>query len=48
MKFPLSDPADLQANISLDDLVFRNHYEKLEGRRNLWQKAIDRMKKLLS
>ena len=48
MKFPLSDPADLQANISLDDLVFRNHYEKLEGRRNLWQKAIDRIKKLLS
>ena len=48
MKFPLSDPADLQANIFFDDLVFRNHYEKLEGRRNLWQKASDRMKKLLS
>jgi hypothetical protein len=48
IKFPLRDPADLQANIFFDDLVFRNHYEKLEGRRNLWQKASDRMKKLLS
>lgn len=48
MKFPLKKPSDPQSNVLCDDLVFQSHYEKLEGRRNLWHKIRDRMKKIFS
>jgi len=48
MKFPLKNPSDSQSNALCDDLVFQSHYEKLEGRRNLWHKIRDRMKKIFS
>jgi len=43
MLFPLDEPQQRSADPRLDGLVFRNHYEKLEGRRNLWQKLCDRV-----
>ena len=48
MKFPLKNPSEPQSNVPCDDLVFQSHYEKLEGRRNLWHKIRDRMKKIFS
>jgi hypothetical protein len=48
MKFPLKTPTTFQANIILDNVVFRSHYKRLESRRNLWQKASERLKKLFS
>jgi hypothetical protein len=48
MKFPLKTHSDSQSNVLCDDLVFQSHYEKLEGRRNLWHKIRDRMKKIFS
>ena len=48
MKFPLKNPSDPRSNVFCDDLVFQSHYEKLEGRRNLWHKIRDRMKKIFS
>lgn len=47
MTFPLNPPDRSEIAHELDDRVFRNHYEKLEGRRNLWQKARDRIRKLI-
>ena len=46
MAFPLIPPAKKEFDGRLDDQVFRNHYQKLEGRRNLWQKAHDRIRKM--
>jgi hypothetical protein len=46
MAFPLHPPLHETFEVSLDDRVFRNHYQKLEGRRTLWQKALDRLKKI--
>jgi hypothetical protein len=48
MKFPLKKPSNPRSNVLCDDLVFQSHYEKLEGRRNLWHKIRDRMKKIFS
>jgi hypothetical protein len=45
--FPLVSPREAQFDGSLDDRVFANHYRKLEGRRNLWQKARDRVQRIL-
>jgi hypothetical protein len=46
MPFPLQFSGQEGFKASLDDLVFRNHYQRLEGRRNLWQKAADRLRKI--
>lgn len=43
MTFPLQEPPEKSPDRRLDDRVFRHHYQKLEGRRNLWQKLRDRM-----
>lgn len=43
MSFPLVDPLSEKMERGLDDRVFRSHYEKLEGRRNLWEKLRDRI-----
>lgn len=48
LAFPLHPPRHKNFQAGLDDLVFRNHYQKLEGRRSLWQKALDRLKKIFS
>jgi hypothetical protein len=45
--FPLVPPREAQFYASLDDRVFVSHYQKLEGRRNLWQKARDRVQRIL-
>jgi len=45
--FPLVSPGEAQFDANLDDRVFANHYQKLEGRRNLWQKARDRVQRIL-
>lgn len=41
--FPLRMPQEKQVDWRLDDRVFRGHYERLEGRRNLLQKLHDRL-----
>lgn len=43
MEFPLIEPREKTPDRRLDDRVFRSHYEKLEGRRNLWEKLWDRL-----
>ena len=43
MDFPLNPPSRKTFEAKLDNLVFRNHYQRLEGRRNLWQKLKDRI-----
>lgn len=43
MTFPIRTPHGESFEANLDDLVFRNHYRRLEGRRNLWQKLKDRL-----
>ena len=47
LSFPIRFLEQKGFEASLDDLVFRNHYRKLEGRRNIWQKAADRLKQLI-
>jgi hypothetical protein len=43
LSFPLIDSSVSQVDRRLDDLVFQRHYERLEGRRTLWQKLHDRL-----
>jgi hypothetical protein len=43
MTFPLHMPQEKAPNKLLDDWVFSSHYEKLEGRRSLWEKLRDRL-----
>lgn len=43
LPFPLIASSTNQVDRRLDDLVFQRHYERLEGRRNLWQKLRDRV-----
>lgn len=43
MSFPLSHPSSLRMEPILDQLIFRNHYAALEGRRTFIQKIIDRL-----
>ena len=43
LPFPLIDSSASQVDRRLDDLVFQRHYERLEGRRTLWQKLHDRL-----
>lgn len=45
MIFPLNPPPYETFEVGLDDRVFRSHYQKLEGRRSLWQKLKDRMRR---
>lgn len=47
MQFPLTPPGAKRFDQRMDDHVFRSHFEKLEGRRNLWQKLRDRLGKCL-
>ena len=42
LSFPLTAYPEKQVDWRLDDRVFRGHYERLEGRRNLLQKLCDR------
>lgn len=41
--FPLIHPRAAKPDVRLDAKAFRNHFLKLEGRRNLWQKLRDRL-----
>lgn len=43
LKFPLTRPAQVRASTQLDFAVFRNVFLKMEGRRNLLQKILDRL-----
>ena len=43
MTFPLHMPQEKAPNELLDNRVFSSHYEKLEGRRSLWEKLRDRL-----
>jgi hypothetical protein len=43
LSFPLTAYPEKQVDWRLDDRVFRGHYERLEGRRNLLQKLRDRL-----
>ena len=43
LPFPLIASSTNQVDRRLDDRVFKRHYERLEGRRNLWQKLHDRV-----
>jgi hypothetical protein len=43
MKFPLVHPQTGRPDAAMDARVFKNHFQKLEGRRNLWQKLRDRI-----
>jgi len=43
MEFPLIHPQELSSDRFLDDQVFRTHYQRLEGKRNLWQKLWARL-----
>jgi hypothetical protein len=45
MKFPLRPPTALEPDARLDDGVFHSHYRRLEGRRDLWQKLWDRLRR---
>ena len=45
---PYRGPKEIRANDTLDLAVFRNTYLRMEGRRNLSQKIIDRLKRLVS
>ncbi|MEY5063401.1 MAG: hypothetical protein RLZZ112_1365 [Verrucomicrobiota bacterium] len=47
ISFPLNSSDFREIATKLDDQVFLNHYQKLEGRRNLWQKIRDRIRKIL-
>ena len=48
IKFPLVESKKNVFDAKMDKLVFQNHYHKLEGRRNLWKKIIDRVVRWLS
>ena len=43
LPFPLIASSTNHVDRRLDDRVFQRHYERLEGRRNLWQKLHDRV-----
>lgn len=45
VEFPLIHPQKMSSDRCLDDQVFRTHYQKLEGKRNLWQKFWARLSK---
>ena len=47
MRFPLVVPAENKCRLSMDNLVFKQHYQKLEGRRSFLRKIRDRIKKYL-
>jgi len=42
-RFPLHPSMEKTFDREMDDRVFRSHFERLEGRRNLWQKIRDRL-----
>jgi len=48
ISFPLVELKRKKINTQMDELVFRNHYRKLEGRRNLWKKISDRIYRWMS
>jgi hypothetical protein len=41
--FPLIHPQLQAPDVKMDAKVFKSHFQKLEGRRNLWQKLRDRL-----
>ena len=45
LPFPLITSSTNQVDRRLDDLVFQRHYERLEGRRDVWQKLWDRLRR---
>jgi hypothetical protein len=45
MTFPLRPPTALEPDARLDEGVFHSHYRRLEGRRDLWQKLWDRLRR---
>ena len=45
MRFPLVIPSEKECRLSMDNLVFKQHYQKLEGRRSFLRKIRDRLKK---
>jgi GT2 family glycosyltransferase len=45
MTFPLRPPTALEPDANLDEGVFHGHYRRLEGRRDLWQKLWDRLRR---
>lgn len=45
MRFPLVIPSEKECRLSMDNLVFKRHYQKLEGRRSFLRKIRDRLKK---
>ena len=47
MSFPLSIPTENECRLSMDNLVFKQHYQKLEGRRSFLRKIRDRINKYL-
>lgn len=48
ISFPLVESKRENFDARMDELVFQNHYRKLEGRRNLWKKISDRFTKWMS
>jgi len=46
MKFPLHDPIEKKIHLSMDNHVFRSHYQALEGRRNIFEKLSEKLQKL--
>jgi putative sugar O-methyltransferase len=47
MSFPLSVPTENECRLSMDNLVFKQHYQKLQGRRSLLEKIRDRIKRYI-
>ena len=45
MAFPVKPPTALEPDARLDEWVFDSHYRRLEGRRDLWQKLLDRLRR---
>ena len=41
--FPVIHPRSAKPDMKMDAKVFQSHFQKLEGRRNLWQKLRDRL-----
>lgn len=47
MPFPLKHPARLDIDAAKDRQVFVRHFQKLEGRRNVWRKLRDRFSRVM-
>ena len=47
MSFPIAVPAENECQLSMDNLVFKQHYQKLEGRRSFLKKIHDRIKRYI-